>query len=111
MLVEVRIWQEAAHGGAELVVLPEIWNSAYETTAFPKNAEDVDGGNSQSAKFLAELAKKHKITLIGGSIPEAKTGQTYNTSLTYSPQGQLLGKFQKVRSKLHLLCFFCDVMN
>ena len=86
------------------MVLPEIWNSAYETPAFPKNAEDIDGGNSKSATFLSELAKKHKITLVGGSIPEASDGKTYNTCLTYSPQGQLLGKFRKVRFPTCLSC-------
>ena len=91
-----RLSQEAAAGGSSLVVLPEIWNSAYETSAFPKNAEDIDGGKSKSANFLADLAKKHGITLIGGSIPEAKDGKTYNTCLTYGSQGTLLGKFAKV---------------
>ena len=73
-----RLLQEAALGGASLVVLPEIWNSAYETPAFPRNAEDVDGGKSRSASFLADLAKKHRITLSDPSyITRYRISPTY----------------------------------
>ena len=34
----------AAANGAELVVLPEVWNSSYLASAFPKNAEPVPKG-------------------------------------------------------------------
>lgn len=88
--------QEAASGGASLVVLPEIWNSAYETSEFPKNAEDIDAGKSGCADFMSQAAKEHAITLVGGSIPESSGGNVYNTCLVYDKAGRLLAKHRKV---------------
>lgn len=88
--------QEAASGGASLIVLPEIWNSAYETQEFPKNAEDIDAGQSMCADFMAKAAKQHGITLVGGSIPESSEGNTYNTCLVFSSNGDVLAKHRKV---------------
>jgi len=78
------------------VVLPEIWNSAYETSAFPKNAEDVDSGKSGCADFMSQAARQHSITLVGGSIPESSGGKVYNTCLVYDKAGRLLAKHRKV---------------
>ena len=77
-------------------MLPEIWNSAYQTTEFPKNAEDVDGGLSKCADFMSKAAKQHGITLVGGSIPELSGGKTYNTCLVFDKAGKLLAKHRKV---------------
>ena len=77
-------------------MLPEIWNSAYQTTEFPKNAEDIDGGLSKCADFMSKAAKQHGITLVGGSIPELSGGKTYNTCLVYDKAGKLLAKHRKV---------------
>lgn len=90
--------QEAVAAGAKLIVLPEIWNSAYETSSFPKNAEDVDEGSSVSAKLLSDLAKEYGITIVGGSIPELSKGKVYNTCLVYDRNGQLAAKHRKVSS-------------
>ena len=84
-------------------MLPEIWNSAYETTSFPGNAEDIDSENSVCANFLSEAAKRHAITLVGGSIPESSEGRVFNTCLVYSKEGKLLAKHRKV-----LLYAFAD---
>ena len=62
--------QEAVDGGAELVVLPEIWNSPYDNAAFPDYAEDVDAGMSESADALAEV-----VALINGYPRFTKTGR------------------------------------
>jgi predicted amidohydrolase len=78
------------------VVLPEIWNSAYETSEFPKNAEDIDAGKSGCADFMSQAAKEHAITLVGGSIPESSGGNVYNTCLVYDKAGRLLAKHRKV---------------
>lgn len=90
--------QDAASGGASLVVLPEIWNSPYETQEFPKNAEDIDGGQSMCTDFMSKAAKQHGITLVGGSIPEASNGKTYNTCLVFNKGGDILAKHRKVAS-------------
>jgi hypothetical protein len=74
--------REAVKNGAEIVVLPEIWNSPYATSAFPKYAEAIpdvvvnaetvsrNGQNKMSTftgtcEMLSEEAKKGNILLIG----------------------------------------------
>lgn len=97
--------QEAAAAGAQLVVLPEMWNCPYSNDSFPEYAEDVDAGASPSADALARAAAANAVTLVGGSIPESSAGRLFNTCLVYSAQGRLLAKHRKVRCPSYsLLC-------
>ena len=89
--------QEAAAAGAHLVVLPEIWNSPYDNAAFPVYAEDVEGGQSESADALSAAAAQNRVALVGGSIPEKGTdGSLFNTCLVFRPDGSLAAKHRKV---------------
>jgi omega-amidase len=84
----------AASNGAELVVLPEVWNSTYLASAFPKNAEPVPGGPSSEA--LAQAARDGRVWLIGGSVPESdEHGNVYNTCAVFNPAGDLVAKYRK----------------
>ena len=40
--------QEAAGHGAQLIVLPEMWNCPYSNDSFGPYAEDIDGAASQA---------------------------------------------------------------
>lgn len=88
----------AASRGANLVVLPECFNSPYGTKYFDTYAETLlpsPPTESQSPTFhaLSKLAKEAGVYLVGGSIPERdeKENKTlYNTSLTFGPEGELL---------------------
>lgn len=89
--------QEAASAGADLVVLPEMWNCPYSNDSFPTYAEDVEAGQSQSAAMLAAAAAESRVVLVGGSIPErANGGRLYNTCLVFGRDGRLLGRHRKV---------------
>ena len=66
---------KAKESGADLVVLPEIWNSPYATAAFPEYAEALPSigdteSTSPSSKVLFDAAKEHKMWIVGGSVPE-----------------------------------------
>ena len=89
---------EAAGGGAQIVVLPELFTAPYfcqssrDEHAFSL-AESIPGTTTQ---MLAQLAKKHRIVLIGGSIFEAAgDGKYYNTACVFGPDGALLGSYRK----------------
>lgn len=85
---------QAANSGAKLVSLPECFNCPYGNQYFAEYAEQVPGG--QTFKHLQSLALKHKIHLIGGSIPEICNGKLYNTSMVFNPEGALIAKHRKV---------------
>ncbi|KAI5477175.1 omega-amidase [Pseudohyphozyma bogoriensis] len=94
----------------DLVVLPEVFNSPYAATSFPKYAEvigwdpsipkgsyDIASSKSESIQLLSAAAKEHGIWLVGGSIPElGPDGKIYNSSPTFSPSGDLVAVHRKV---------------
>ncbi|KDD75938.1 carbon-nitrogen hydrolase [Helicosporidium sp. ATCC 50920] len=90
-----RVISEAVGQGAEVVVLPEIWNSPYSNASFPSSAEDVEGGLSPSVDMLSSAAREHGIVLIGGSIPERSGDRVYNTCFVFGRDGQRLGRHRK----------------
>ncbi|KAF3446093.1 hypothetical protein FNV43_RR11272 [Rhamnella rubrinervis] len=90
--------EEAAGKGAQLVLLPEIWNSPYSNDSFPVYAEDIDAGGdaSPSTAMLSEVSRLLKITIVGGSIPERSGNQLYNTCCVFGTDGKLKAKHRKI---------------
>lgn len=95
---------EAAKNAAQVVSLPECWNSPYATASFPQYAEEIPEkkkflkeSDHPSTFALSELAAKLQIFLVGGSIPEKDAaGKVYNASVIFSPEGEIIGKHRKV---------------
>lgn len=85
--------KQAASKNAQLICLPECFNSPYGIQHFPSYAEMIPGETSQ---MLSTMAKDHSIYLCGGSIPERDHDHLYNTSLVYGPNGDLVAKHRKV---------------
>ena len=86
---------EAAEGAAELVALPE--NFAYlrrEGEPIPC-AEALDG---EIVGTLRELARTHRVRIIGGTCPEAipNDRRVYNTSVLISPDGEIEAVYRKI---------------
>ncbi|CUM52212.1 uncharacterized protein AC631_02717 [Debaryomyces fabryi] len=83
-------------GKLHLVVLPECFNSPYAVDQFRNYAELIPSG--ETTKLLSSLAKKHGIFIVGGSIPELdqENDKIFNTSLTFSPEGEIIAKHRKV---------------
>ncbi|KAK4770398.1 hypothetical protein SAY87_030930 [Trapa incisa] len=88
--------EETAKKGAQLVVLPEIWNSPYSNDSFPVYAEDIDAGASPSVSMLSEIARRLKITIVGGSIPERSGDRLYNTCCVLGSDGKVKAKHRKI---------------
>ena len=109
----------AAADGANVIVLPECFNSPYNTACFPKYAEeipspnvlpsvsltstptsnvrDVDPSLHPSTHMLCTAAKEHGVYIIGGSIPELDPpSSVYNTCVVVGPDGNIILKHRKV---------------
>ncbi|MEN3186162.1 MAG: carbon-nitrogen hydrolase family protein [Atribacterota bacterium] len=94
-LDKVEYWvSTVAQNGAEIVVLPEMFVCPYELKYFPFFAESFPQG--EALTLLAQLAKKHRIYLVGGSIPERFNGRFYNSSFIFNPQGELVARHRKI---------------
>lgn len=62
--------------------------------------------------MLSEVAKETGAYIIGGSIPERDSdGKLFNTSLSYGPMGNLLGKHRKVIVLLSMRCYRANTGN
>jgi omega-amidase len=86
---------EAVASGAQLIVLPEMWNCPYSNDSFPIYAEDISSGYAPSYSFLSDAAKQHRVVIVGGSIPERADGRLYNTCFVFGRSGRMLGFHRK----------------
>lgn len=95
-IIEQRV-AEAATQGAQLVLLQELHNGAYfcqhESTEEFDNAEPIPG---PSCDRLADIAKRHKVVLIGSLFERRAAGLYHNTAVVFENNGELLGKYRKM---------------
>lgn len=81
--------------GADLVVLPELWTTgAFAFESFGAEAEPLEG---PTYDVMAKAASDAGVWLHAGSIPERDPeGPLYNTSLVFSPAGELAAAYRKI---------------
>ena len=85
--------RQAAAQGANLALLPEMFNCPYENACFPVYGEPAGG---ETWQFLSGMARELGIYLAGGSVPETEGEAIYNTCYLFSPQGEELARHRKV---------------
>ncbi|HWQ29502.1 MAG TPA: carbon-nitrogen hydrolase family protein [Negativicutes bacterium] len=86
--------KEAVKQGADIAVLPEMFNCPYKTSNFPIYAEEEGGG---CFRLLSALAKELGIYLVAGTMPEKDSkGKVYNTSYVFDREGRKIGKHRKM---------------
>ncbi|MBB5018677.1 nitrilase [Chitinivorax tropicus] len=87
----------AAKEGARLAVLPE-----YFAIMGMKETDKVDAreeeGKGPIQRFLAKMAKKHKMWIIGGSVPLAsdQPDKVRNACLVYDDKGKQVARYDKI---------------
>ncbi|MEI8363427.1 MAG: carbon-nitrogen hydrolase family protein [Betaproteobacteria bacterium] len=92
-----RLIEIAANQGAKLVVLPEYF-AIMGLRETDKVAVREEEGKGPIQSFLAKMAKKHKIWLIGGSVPLLSNfpNKVRNSCLVYDDKGHLAARYDKI---------------
>ncbi|MDB5811651.1 MAG: acyltransferase [Betaproteobacteria bacterium] len=92
-----RLVAMAAKRGAKLVALPEYFAimGMHETDKVKVREAEGAGPIQQ---FLADAAKKHKIWLVGGSVPleSSERNRVRNSCLVYDDKGKLVARYDKI---------------
>lgn len=92
-----RLIAMAAEQGAKLVALPEyfaIMGMRDRDKVAVREAE----GKGPIQQFLSDTAKKHKIWLVGGSVPLVASvpGKVRNSCMLYDDKGELAARYDKI---------------
>jgi len=92
-----RLIEMAAMQGAKLVALPEYF-PVMGMKETDKVAVREEEGKGPIQRFLAAQAKKHKIWLVGGSIPLEATlpNKVRNSCLVYDDKGKAVARYDKI---------------
>ena len=97
-----RLIAQAAAQGAQMVLLPEYWPvMGMKESDKVGHAEQFDAGPIQ--RFMAQIAREHRIWLIGGTLPmvAAEPDKVLNTTMVYDPSGEHVIRYDKI----HLFSF------
>jgi deaminated glutathione amidase len=85
---------EAADGGADLAVLPELFAYLGPRGRISQIAEPLPGGSA--SEMLSRVARDRGIWVLGGSLPERDEDRIYNTSPLYDRVGELVARYRKI---------------
>ena len=90
-----RLIEQAAEGGAQLIVLPELFNWRGKKGAVKGQSETIPG---PTALKMAELALTRELFIHCGSIIEThpENRKPYNTSFLINPEGTICASYRKI---------------
>ncbi|MFA5186485.1 MAG: carbon-nitrogen family hydrolase [Patescibacteria group bacterium] len=80
--------------GADLILLPELWNIGF--FSFDKYKLESETDNGDSVRMVAEKAIALSAYILAGSIIEKANNKLYNTSYFIDPNGRIIGKYRKI---------------
>ncbi len=86
---------EAKSRGADVIVLPELWSTAYDLEHAAAHGSALDAGMFAA---IANVARENGIAIVG-SLLEWRDGKVYNTATLFDASGRRLGMYRK----LHLV--------
>ena len=84
--------EQAAQAGSRLIVLPELWSTAYDLENWRRHAHRQGTGMFER---LSHLSVRHRIA-IAGSILETDGDRAFNTLVVYEADGRAVGSYRKV---------------
>lgn len=84
---------QAADGGADLLILPELWPSGYDLARAGAYAARLDEG---PFAHMARTARACGLHVVGTALEANSGGAPFNTAALYAPDGTLIGAYRKV---------------
>lgn len=91
---KARQWvRQAAESGADVIVLPEMWNTAYSL----ENIRDLaDRDGAETIAMMSELAREYNVNIHAGSVADLRGEQVYNTTYLFNREGEVVGDYSKI---------------
>ncbi len=87
-----RLLERAVADGADTVLLPELWDVGF----YPRPLADyADPEGARAREVLAELAIKHKVGVVGGSVAAKLADGVHNRCYVFDRAGTLLVSYDK----------------
>ncbi len=83
----------AAEHGAQVAVLPEMFNCPYSGQYFKRFAA---AGHEDAVAQMSRWAKENSLLLVGGSVPEREDGKLYNSCFVFDSEGRQIARHRKV---------------
>jgi agmatine deiminase len=88
--------EEAAHRGAQIICLQELYRTRYfpqeENVDAAPLAESIPGPSTEA---FSALAKKHGVVIIAPLFEKGADGKFYNTAAIIDADGSILGTYRK----------------
>jgi predicted amidohydrolase len=90
----IALINEASDNNADLITLPEMFNTPYDNNKFIENAEyETD---SITLSSMCDIARENNIFLQAGSIAEKDEEKVYNTAYLIDNNGKIIAKHRKM---------------
>jgi predicted amidohydrolase len=85
--------ERAAASQVDLAALPEVWPLQGSAPRVRAAAEPVPGPRTD---WLAEVARRHRMWVHGGSVLERDGYRVFNTSVLFDRDGELVATYRKI---------------
>ena len=86
--------RRAAQDGADVVVLPEMWNTGFFPCERVRASSDCDGEETRTR--LGALARELNVNLVAGSVSNRRGGALTNTAFVFDRSGACIAEYDKV---------------
>lgn len=89
----VHLIEQAAAQEPDVVVLPEMWTTAYQLENI---SEICDQGGIPTLDILSKHAKDMEMNIVAGSFASMENAKVYNTAYVFNRKGDNIAKYQKI---------------
>ena len=101
-----RLLENYKNSNADLIILPELFATGWFCDIYDKVAENIK--DSETIRFLSDIAKNFKANLIGGSfVRREDDGTIKNTCPVFDRKGNIIATYDK----MHLYSYLGDTEN